>query len=39
MSEPFIAEIRIVAINFAPRGWPFVMGNSCLLPKIQRCLA
>ncbi len=30
MSEPFIAEIRIVAFNFAPRGWAFCDGQ--LLP-------
>ena len=23
MSEPFLAEIRIVGFNFAPRGWAF----------------
>ena len=27
MSEPFIAEIRIVAFNFAPRGWAFCDGQ------------
>ncbi len=30
MSEPFIAEIRIVPYNFAPRGWAFCDGQ--LLP-------
>ncbi len=30
MSEPFIAEIRIFAGNFAPRGWAFCDGE--LLP-------
>jgi microcystin-dependent protein len=30
MSEPFIAEIRIVGFNFAPRGWAFCDGQ--LLP-------
>lgn len=30
MSEPYIAEIRIVAFNFAPRGWAFCDGQ--LLP-------
>ena len=30
MSEPFIAEIRIFAGNFAPRGWAFCGGQ--LLP-------
>lgn len=30
MSEPFIAEIRIFAGNFAPRGWAFCDGQ--LLP-------
>ena len=30
MSEPFIAEIRIFAGNFAPRGWAFCNGQ--LLP-------
>lgn len=30
MSEPFLAEIRIVAFNFAPRGWAFCDGP--LLP-------
>ena len=27
MSEPFLAEIRIVAFNFAPRGWSFCDGQ------------
>ena len=27
MSEPFIAEIRIVGFNFAPRGWAFCDGH------------
>jgi microcystin-dependent protein len=30
MSEPFLAEIRIVGFNFAPRGWDFCNGQ--LLP-------
>jgi microcystin-dependent protein len=33
MSEPFIAEIRIFAGNFAPRGWAFCSGQ--LLPIAQ----
>ncbi|QIA08488.1 phage tail protein [Draconibacterium halophilum] len=33
MSEPFIAEIRIFAGNFAPRGWSFCNGQ--LLPISQ----
>lgn len=33
MSEPFIAEIKIVATNFAPRGWAFCNGQ--LLPISQ----
>ena len=33
MSEPFIAEIRIVPYNFAPRGWAFCDGQ--LLPIAQ----
>ncbi len=33
MSEPFIAEIRIFAGNFAPRGWAFCTGQ--LLPIAQ----
>ncbi len=33
MSEPFIAEIRIFAGNFAPRGWAFCDGQ--LLPVSQ----
>lgn len=33
MSEPFVAEIRIFAINFAPRGWAFCDGQ--LLPISQ----
>lgn len=33
MSEPFIAEIRIFAGNFAPRGWAFCNGQ--LLPITQ----
>lgn len=33
MSEPFIAEVRIVACNFAPRGWAFCDGQ--LLPIAQ----
>ena len=27
MSEPFVAEIRIFAGNFAPRGWAFCNGQ------------
>lgn len=27
MSQPFIAEIRIVGFNFAPRGWAFCDGQ------------
>lgn len=27
MSEPFLAEIRIVSFNFAPRGWAFCDGQ------------
>ena len=30
MAEPFLAEIRIVSFNFAPRGWAFCNGQ--LLP-------
>ena len=30
MSEPFLAEIRMVGFNFAPRGWAFCDGQ--LLP-------
>lgn len=30
MSEPFLAEIRIVSFNFAPKGWAFCHGQ--LLP-------
>ena len=33
MSEPFLAEIRIFAGNFAPRGWAFCDGQ--LLPIAQ----
>ena len=33
MSEPFIAEIRIFAGNFAPQGWAFCNGQ--LLPIAQ----
>ena len=33
MSEPFIAEIRIFAGNFAPRGWAYCNGQ--LLPIAQ----
>ena len=33
MSEPFIAEVRIFAGNFAPRGWAFCDGQ--LLPILQ----
>ncbi len=33
MSEPFIAEIRILPYNFAPRGWAFCDGQ--LLPIAQ----
>ena len=27
MSEPFLAEIRMMGFNFAPRGWAFVDGQ------------
>ena len=30
MAEPFLAEIRIVSFNFAPKGW--AMANGQLLP-------
>lgn len=33
MSEPFLAEVRIFAGNFAPRGWAFCNGQ--LLPIAQ----
>lgn len=33
MSEPFIAEVRIFAFSFAPRGWAFCNGQ--LLPIAQ----
>ncbi len=33
MADPFIAEIRIVGFNFAPRGWAFCDGQ--LLPISQ----
>ncbi len=33
MSSPFIAEIRMVGFNFAPRGWSFCNGQ--LLPIAQ----
>jgi microcystin-dependent protein len=33
MAEPFIAEVRIWALNFAPRGWAFCNGQ--LLPIAQ----
>ncbi len=33
MSDPFVAEIRIVGFNFAPRGWAFCEGQ--LLPLSQ----
>ena len=33
MSEPFLAEIKIVGFNFAPRGWAFCNGQ--LLPISQ----
>jgi microcystin-dependent protein len=33
MSEPFLAEIRMVGFNFAPRGWAFCDGQ--LLPISQ----
>jgi microcystin-dependent protein len=33
MSDPFIAEIRILPFNFAPRGWAFCNGQ--LIPLAQ----
>ena len=33
MSDPFLAEIRIVGFNFAPRGWAFCNGQ--ILPIAQ----
>src|SRR5512139_170652 len=33
MADPFVAEIRIVPFNFAPRGWPWCNGQ--LLPLSQ----
>lgn len=31
MSEPFLAEIRMVGFNFAPRGWAFCDGQLVLI--------
>ncbi|MEI6409095.1 MAG: tail fiber protein [Bacteroidota bacterium] len=28
MSDPFVAEVRIVGFNFAPRGWAFCNGQT-----------
>ncbi len=33
MAEPFLAEVRVVPFNFAPRGWAFCDGQ--LLPLAQ----
>lgn len=33
MADPFVGEIRIVAFNFAPRGWAFCSGQ--ILPLSQ----
>ena len=33
MSDPFVAEIRIFGLNFAPRGWAFCSGQ--LMPLSQ----
>lgn len=33
MSDPFVGEIRLLALNFAPRGWAFCRGQ--LLPISQ----
>ena len=33
MSDPFVAEVRIVGFNFAPRGWAFCNGQ--ILPLSQ----
>src|SRR6476619_381764 len=33
MSDPFVAEIRIVGFNFPPRGWAFCNGQ--ILPLSQ----
>ena len=33
MSEPFLAEVRMVGFNFAPRGWAFCDGQ--ILPMNQ----
>ncbi len=33
MSEPFVAEIRIFAGNFAPRGWAFCNGQLLPIPQ------
>src|SRR5919197_52853 len=33
MAEPFLAEMRIVSFNFAPKGWAFCNGQ--LLPISQ----
>ena len=30
MAEPFLAEVRIMSFNFAPKGWAFCNGQ--LLP-------
>lgn len=33
MSDPFIAEIRVVPYTFAPRGWAFCDGQLLLIPQ------
>src|SRR3954452_6752831 len=35
MSAPFIGEIRIVAFNFAPRGWAFCNGQLLAINQYQ----
>ena len=35
MAEPFLAEIKIVAFNFAPPGWAFCDGQTLLINQNQ----
>jgi microcystin-dependent protein len=35
MSEPFLAEIKIISFNFPPKGWAFCSGQTLLINQNQ----
>jgi microcystin-dependent protein len=39
MASPYLAEIRIISFNFAPRGWAFCNGQLLLISQNQALFA